>query len=770
MSFMKLSIVALSIVFSSASYTQDVTQKTNNSGVRSTKQVKNSEQKEVVFTSLSGKNPFSFKTFQPYSIKRKIANTGIMEWKNRYQLAQKKYNVSLIGVNVNTWLENPEYFNILEVQGKDFSITNILDNLQSYNPNLVFNDPEVVRTALNTDIYQPYLNKISNYTEKSIRFSDINKVISYTRHYHVYGVAAGGLPYFGRPVEGGQRNINLGLLSGQLDEAAVKLPDTDIFLVAMVNVIPNWLEEGMNIFHISQQELEILVYAFDRRGKLLGGAGIPMDFVHNGQYFMMEQKIRSKIWQKGVSRQFYLWSSFRMLNDKDETKAPIAPNITLPPDTWPKLNKQQKQILTSIKYLRANKKQINVELFTPTGELVFSPTKIKETNRVVLANRIILHKDSPLLVQNQQTNISELVAYKITGRFENMSIKNSKKVNIDEKNILTKKHIPSNEGQKLISLFQYGKEILIVPPISNTNELYYTNDVFAYELEVDPVLYASKRNKYFSLPQSLKKISKVNKINNEAVLKKERIKTKDKIFWNQFLITRLEDQGIATQEMKDKLKNWKILYNALAKIENKIYKIDQKMETYADQEKMFDQLKKRNIQFLNQKYMHKTDKLSNQITKLEERANKLFDLLISNQTDLKTNEQRELLQKEYNVLLKQEKDAFTAMVALFPSTVNYMKTINKEKVDFIDITDIVLINSENIKKIAQSNNISPELVAVAGNLKKYSPMQKFNDKQTTYLLRKQKSKEKILYFEGFSLGITRDWKTRAILSGRMDYL
>ena len=404
MSFMKLSIVALSIVFSSASYTQDVTQKTNNFGVRSTKQVKNSEQKEVVFTSLSGKNPFSFKTFQPYSIKRKIANTGIMEWKNRYQLAQKKYNVSLIGVNVNTWLENPEYFNILEVQGKDFSITNILDNLQSYNPNLVFNDPEVVRTALNTDIYQPYLNKISNYTEKSIRFSDINKVISYTRHYHVYGVAAGGLPYFGRPVEGGQRNINLGLLSGQLDEAAVKLPDTDIFLVAMVNVIPNWLEEGMNIFHISQQELEILVYAFDRRGKLLGGAGIPMDFVHNGQYFMMEQKIRSKIWQKGVSRQFYLWSSFRMLNDKDETKAPIAPNITLPPDTWPKLNKQQKQILTSIKYLRANKKQINVELFTPTGELVFSPTKIKETNRVVLANRIRTHpcwcKINKLIYQN----------------------------------------------------------------------------------------------------------------------------------------------------------------------------------------------------------------------------------------------------------------------------------------------------------------------------------------------------------------------------------
>ena len=155
MSFMKLSIVALSIVFSSASYTQDVTQKTNNFGVRSTKQVKNSEQKEVVFTSLSGKNPFSFKTFQPYSIKRKIANTGIMEWKNRYQLAQKKYNVSLIGVNVNTWLENLEYFNILEVQGKDFSITNILDNLQSYNPNLAFNNPDVVSTALNTDIYQP---------------------------------------------------------------------------------------------------------------------------------------------------------------------------------------------------------------------------------------------------------------------------------------------------------------------------------------------------------------------------------------------------------------------------------------------------------------------------------------------------------------------------------------------------------------------------------------------------------------------------------------
>jgi len=890
MHFIAVGVLAFSILFSNASYTQDLT-KTDSSVTRTTQeeqtklekkaqkdleaqekkaqkdleaqekkaqkdleaQEKRREQ-EVVFTSLSGAKPFSFATFSPYRA-QKIANTGIIEWKDRYQKPQTKYNVSLIGVNVNSWLENPEYLNVLNVQGENFSISGLLDNLQSYNPNLVFNDPEVVKKALNNDIYSPYLKNISNYTDKNVRFSDVNRVISYTRRYHIYGVGAGGLPYFGRPMEGGKREINLGVLPGQIDEVAVKLPETDIFLVAMINIVPNWLEEGMNILQKNQQELEIMIYAFDRKGKLLGGAGIPMDFVHKGHYFVMEQKIRSKIWQEGVSRQFYMWASFRILNDKDKNQERVAPNITLPQDTWPTLNKKQKYILASIKDLRANKKDLNVELFTPKGDSVFNPKKIKETNKVTLANRIILHRDSKLLVRHQKINRSDLVTYNIMGRFEDMSDKKAlekkekddkkalekkekddkkalekkekddkkalekkekddkkalekkekddkkalekkekddkkalekkekddkkalkkkekddKKIGTSEKTILTQKHYPSNEGVKLASLLQYGKEMLVKAPISHTNEVHYTNEVIAYELEVDPVIYAKERKKYVSLSHSLKEFVKIHKKNTKTILKEEKLKTKDKIFWNEFTVKRLDAQGITTQEIEDALKNWKKLYSSLEKVEYEMHKMDRQALIYTDQEKAFSQLKNRNVQFLNEKYEQKTNTLSKKISKLDIRANKLLDKIVLKQKNEKNIERRNLLQQEYDVLLKQEQEAFKTMTALFPTSVNYMKILKKDKETFVDITEVVLANGEDVKVIAELNNVNPELVAVARSVKNYSPMQKYNDKNKKKLLKTQRKKEKNLTFEGFSLGLTRAWKTKTTLSDRLDYL
>ena len=528
MHFIAVSVLAFSILFSNASYTQDLTNTQNlaqnGSDTLVTKQQegkkkaqknkeskKTAKQEQIVFADLFGASPFSGATFEAYKAQAKVS-TGVMEWKDRYQVPQEKYKVSLVGVNINTWLENPRYFNILKKAAEKVSVRPLLDNLQANNPNLVFNDPNTVRRALNSDIYSPYLKIIPNYTDKNVRFADTKEAISYTRHYHIYGVTAGELPYFGRPMEGGKREINLGVLPGQFDEITTRLPDTDIFLVAMINVTPNWLEEGMNLFHKSQQELEILVYAFDRKGKLLGGAGVPMDFVHKGQYFVMEQKIRSLIWQEGVSRAFYMWASFRMLNDKDKTQEPAIPNITLPPNAWPSLNKKQKYILASIKDLNANEQSFNVELFTPEGNPVFNPKKIKETKKVVLANRILLHKESELLVRNPKTNESELLAYnEIMGRFQNLNAKGSKKVDASTKAILTTKMLPSNEGKKLTSILQYGLEMLVRSPITHTNELYYTNEVDLYELEADPLIYASERNKWVLLQNNLKEFAKAHK-------------------------------------------------------------------------------------------------------------------------------------------------------------------------------------------------------------------------------------------------------------------
>ena len=792
MHFIAVGVLVFSILFSNTSYTQDVQDLTIETDLvkidtrgmeqdEKTKKDKKVEQKEFVFTPLSGGNPLAFTTFRPYNAQTDI-NSGIMEWKNRYQKPQKKYNVSLVGVNIYSWLENPEYFNVLKEMSKKIPLRSLLENLQANNPNLVFNSPDVVRKALNSDIYTPYLKGISNYTDKNIRFSDVKEVISYTRRYHIYGVTAGGLPYFGRPMEGGKREINLGILAGQIDEVAVKLPDTDIFLVAMINITPNWLEEGMNILHKSQQELEILVYAFDRRGKLLGGAGIPMDFVHKGQYFEMEQKIRSKFWQAGVSRAFYLWPSFRMLNDKKEGQARVAPNITLPQDKSPTLNRKQKYILASIKDLRASNKNLSVELFDSTGEHVFSPKRVKETNKVVLANRIILHKESKLLVQDKKFNISELVTYNIMGRFQNMANeekedKEDDKIGTSEKTILTKKHYPSNEGEKLVSLLQYGKEMLVSSPITHTNELHYTNVVIPYQLEADPLLYAKGRKKYVFLPNNLKVLTKDFKKKDKKIFNQVKRKNKDRVFWNNFTIKRLDDQELSTQEMKDALKKWKKIYSSLEKIEYKIYKIDRQKLLYTEQEKMFAELKQRNIQFLNLKYARKTNTLSKKIAKLDVKADKISNKIVLKLNNKKDIEHRTLLQQEYEDISVQEQEAFNEMIVLLPTSVNYMKNIKNDEATFVNITDIALTKDKDIKAIAKLNGIDPELVAVARSLKKYSPMQKYNNKKAKEVLKAekkalkvQKRKEKRLYFEGFSLGLTRAWKTKTTLSDRLDYL
>ena len=165
-------------------------------------------------------------TFRPYRAERPV-NNGLIRWQNKKE-KQENYNVSLVGVNINSWIKHPAYFNTLKAQAKNFPVKALLDNLQSNNPNLTFNDPTITASALREDVYTPYWNIIKEKKEKPVLYSDITDVVSYTRRFYIYGAAAGGLPYFGRPMEGGKREINLGVVGGQIDEIAVKLPETDI--------------------------------------------------------------------------------------------------------------------------------------------------------------------------------------------------------------------------------------------------------------------------------------------------------------------------------------------------------------------------------------------------------------------------------------------------------------------------------------------------------------------------------------------------------------
>ena len=271
------------------------------------------------------------------------------------------------------------------------------------------------------------------------------------------------------------------------------------------------------------------------------------------------------------------------------------------------------------------------------------------------------------------------------------------------------------------------------------------------------------------MQKHIKKLPKET-IADRLITKKEKLKTKDKKFWNEFTIKRLEDQKLATKEMEEALKKWKKLYNSLQNTKHKIYKIDRQTLIYKDQEKKFPELKERNVQFLNEKYVVKTNTLSKKIAKLDVKAEKHLDKIVSKQKNEKTIERRALLQQEYDELLKQEQDAFKTMTAMFPPAVNYMKSINKDDPSFVDIADIVLNDDKDVKAIAELNGVTPELVAVARSIKDYSPMQKYNDKNKKKSLRAQRKKEKMLYFEGFLLGLTRAWKTKTTLDDRLEYL
>ncbi|MGL4389014.1 MAG: hypothetical protein ACRCTJ_06460, partial [Brevinema sp.] len=416
-------------------------------------------QKEIPLKSLT-KSVRLQTTFSPFRSSQNVSS-DVAIWKNRLGYEQTSYNVSLVGINLNTWLENPEYLNTLQKIANDFPIRNLLTHLQSYNPTLVFNDPDLVKRILETDIYSPYFESIKQTPQIGVKFSDIKSTISYTRHYHIYGVGAQNYPYFGKPVEGGKREINLGLLRDQLSEITVKMPDTDIFLVAVINIVPNWLEETLDIFQVNQQELEILIYAFDRNQKLIGGSGIPLSMLHNGQKFVFEQKIRSKIWQSSLSREFYITPSYQIVNTPKIGTSELTPKITVPIDVTPILNKQQKYILKAIKHLDHQKKSIDVELFNPEGKFLVKP-KTRKYPAIELEKKVLVHKDSSLLVQDLSFEKGELLA----------RLNKEGKTAISERSLLLKKRLPSNEGDKLEVLFTQLRESLLSQPSTYTNTPY----------------------------------------------------------------------------------------------------------------------------------------------------------------------------------------------------------------------------------------------------------------------------------------------------------
>ncbi len=499
-------------------------------------------------------------TFTSYRASRNITS-DIFQWYSKD--TQKEYKVSLVGVNINTWLETPDYFTVLKDTAKNFSVRALLDNLASNNPNFIFNDPTVVSRALKEDIYTPYMQVLSNY-KRPLQFADISEVVSYTRKYHIYGVAAGGLPYFGRPVEGGSnRELNLGLLRGQMDEVVAKLPDTDIYLVAMLNIIPNWLEEGLDINHVPQQQVEILVYAFDKKGKLLGGGGLPTTIRDSGNTYHIEQKYISDFWQTGISRGFYILPSYRILNTKDYTKEKRIPTVQFPTDIRPTLDGNQRYVLSALTYLKKSGKRVNVELFSPDGKKLINVEKTK-IDKVELENRKLIHENKfqkieqkrlekelseqqkaqdelqglkPIIEEEATIDVEyvgEVESHTLAYHDVNAKFNNFNEMEKQRQKALKQAYIPSNEGDKIKDILNSVEKTLTRPLFTHTNHLYHTNEILPYELEVDPVEYNIEQKKYAIIPHNVKQFKKEYKQDTKILVRHCKVFLNDRVFWQDY--------------------------------------------------------------------------------------------------------------------------------------------------------------------------------------------------------------------------------------------
>ncbi|MGL5721373.1 MAG: hypothetical protein ACRCY4_03110, partial [Brevinema sp.] len=222
---------------------------------------------------------------------------------------QAPFNVTLVGVNVNAWLENPDTYKVLIEAAEQFPIPRFLDNIVHNNPEITLNNPELTSRILRMDIYAPYLSNVTKTPKLPPLFNEYRGAVAHTRNYNIYGTTAGGLPYFGTPTEGADRRINLAVNKHQFREYAVRFPDTDIFLVATINISPNWLEEGWDIRQENRQFADVFIYAFDRKGKLIGGGGISQNFLHKGQFISLIHRVYSKYWQPAIPRVFYVTPS-----------------------------------------------------------------------------------------------------------------------------------------------------------------------------------------------------------------------------------------------------------------------------------------------------------------------------------------------------------------------------------------------------------------------------------------------------------------------------
>lgn len=703
-------------------------------------------------------------TFRAYRPKNRISN-DMFEFHTYADPQQSKFRVSLVGVNINTWLENPENFNVLGYLAQQFPVENLLDNLVAYNPELEFNTPDVVFKALHTDIYSPYLKIITNRKSLPRYFSSVSNTVSFTRNYHIYGAAAQKFPYFGQPMEGGSREINLGILPGQLEEYQAKLPDTDIFLVAMINISPNWLEEGWDIFQVNRQKITILIYAFNRQGKLIGGTGIPQSLLYNGQRFVIEQAVQSRVWQPLISRRFYAWPSFKIVNTPIPDTDKKVPSIVLPDNEIPRINNQQRYILKSVKNLQEAEKNIDIQLFDANGKQIYKPCKLsKNTNKIFLAKREIIYKKQMIANVSKQSNLFSFLPYTIKAQNFNTDAADAKKAEKEKlskdsakKSVFLRRYYPSNEGDKLKSIFSDALSMMIRGPVSYTNELNITNAILPFEGEVDPSRYHKQRKKYYSLKLSTKDFIKNYKKETWQIISSMKREQNDRLFWVDAYKKILVQNKLWTEDLEQNRKEWESAFLKKSNIEIQLTEMNRQEKLAEIIPQSLDEFSARQREELRRKYTDKEEKLLLKITQTDTTVDELraqYHLAVNSEEH---KDKKSLLTKELSIISEESDKLFD----------EYTKKMPKE-IDFSN-EEHALFSKEEMEKLQEivKENKIPEQVVIQIYQAKKSPVTKYQLKQEKKREAKHKKASYLLHYEGFMLGLSSSWHVKTSLEDRM---
>ncbi len=251
---------------------------------------------------------------------------------------------------------------------------------------------------------------------------------------------------------------------------------------------------------------------------------------------------------------------------------------------------------------------MNVPLFSANGKNLIKTKNSLKLDRVRLADRI--------LTLRQKVSNAVLSMMSQTAKFDNAQNENALKD-------LTAPRYPSNEGNKLVSIVDYAEEVLLSAPFTHSNQLYYTNQVFEYELNQDPLHYISEMKKYVFLPNNVKEWEKNYKKDTKEQRKESNLVLRDKEFWVKYMVDSFKksSQDKNGGKIMALYKEWIDIYKAYKNAGIKKIEADREYAMYSEMDAVLKIFENKNIAFIMENY--EQGETASEIQKLDAKTAKL---------------------------------------------------------------------------------------------------------------------------------------------------